>query len=236
MKISDSGYPVVILGHRKRAFLETAIQSLLDNAHGIRDIIVVDDSGDAEHHAWLDRNIGHYSVVDPDRNMGYLAAMRVVWDTAAHAVDLSNSGYALLWEEDFTLTRKVSLYEMATIMDRHQRLAQLNLQRRPVYRIERRFGYMESHQQRRYGLTRHERPTPWVSRMQPFTTNPGMIRRSVLDIEWPSREECDAVAGGAEPAMSARLEAENYYFGWLGRWNTPYTKHLGVEMKTGTGY
>ena len=237
MRLSDSGVPVIILGHRKREFLETTVESLRKHATGITDVIVVDDSDDSQHHDWLDDHGFQYTIVDPRGNAGYLMAMRMVWDVARDAVDESGSEYVLLWEEDFRLVKDLDIADMLTVMDADPMLAQLNLQRQAVYRIEKRFGYLQSHQRRGYELrTLETSGIPWVKRRHPFTTNPGLLRREVLDIEWPSRFMADQVPGGAEPAMSVQVEKAGYHFGWLGETNVPHTHHIGSDLKTGNGY
>lgn len=245
MRIGDHGYPVVILSHRGKSFIERTVASLRMNSHGITDVVVVDDSGDDNHHDWLCDQGYQFSVVDPLGNAGYLNAMTRVFEVAGELADNAQVGHALLWEEDFILTRGLSIYDMVTVMESHRAdeandyraLAQLNLQRQAVYRIERQVGYMESHQRRGYRLARQRTAgLDWVSRRKPFTTNPGLIRRDVLDISWPTREEADVVLGGAEPAMSLKLEAEGWYFGWFGKWNSRHTLHVGTEKKTGVGY
>lgn len=226
--------PLIILSHRKREFLETALESIYANMHGVGEIVVVDDSGDAEHRRWLMRQDIEWVCSSPSmENVGYLRAMQTVWETGRTLARDAESDFVMLWEEDFVLTRKVDLASMRDIMLDRPAMAQLNLQRQPVYRVERRFGYMESHQRRGYELLDDG---DCITRMRPFTTNPGMIRHEVLSINWPSREESDRVRGGAEPAMSLKLEADEWYFGWYGKWNTPYTKHIGTTMKTGKGY
>lgn len=233
--------PLIILSHRKREFLETALESIYANLHGVGEIVVVDDSGDTEHHRWLMRqkDYGWISSSPNMENVGYLRAMQTVWETGRTLARDAESDFVMLWEEDFVLTREVDLDDMAAIMRHNNRLAQLNLQRQAVYRIERRFGYMESHRRRGYGLSvvkDNPHKIPWVQRNKPFTTNPGLIRREVLNINWPSRDLSDRVQGGAEPAMSQILEWHRWSFGWYGEWNTPYTEHIGTIMKTGKGY
>lgn len=239
MKFGTEGYPLIVLSHRKREHLERTLASIRQFAHGITNVHVVDDSGDAEHREWLADHGYNLTVPLVDGAGGYLRAMQCVWALARDVADETGSEYVMLWEEDFRLRRTLSTYDMATIMDAtgNERLAHLNLQRNPVYRIEQRMGYMESHQYRGYGLTRmKDHGLPWVSRRTPFTTNPGLIRREVLDIDWPTREIADQYDGGAEPAMSDVLEKAGYHFGWLGRWNTPHVQHVGQERKTGIGY
>lgn len=232
----DSDYPVVILSHRRQAFLGRTMWSLNNMMTGSGRVTIVDDSGDHEHHQWLDDHGFQFSAVHPTKNMGYLEAMNRVWQVAACAADEAGVEYAVLWEEDFVLRKPVDLSDMATVMENRPRLAQLNFQRQAVYRVERRFGYMESHQQRGYRLSpRQTEGIKWVRRATPFTTNPGMIRREVLDLKWPARHEADSVLGGAEPAMSRRLEP-TYEFGWLGGWNSPHVRHVGDDMKSGKGY
>lgn len=232
-----SAIPVVILSHRKREFLETTVAALHKYLPGAHTAVVVDDSGDAEHHRWLDDDGFSFSVVDPDRNAGYLDAMKRVWEVSRTLADEVDAEYVLLWEEDFIPTRTVPLKEMVAVMGANTRVAQMNLQRQPVYKIEKRFGFIASHEVRGYGLrSRKTEGHRWVFRRAPFTTNPGLVRREVLDIDWPTRESCDLIQGGAEPAMSRVLEKAGWAFGWYGAPNTQYVEHVGAEMKTGTGY
>lgn len=236
MRLSDTGYPCVILGHRKREFLETTIDSLREHAAGITDVIVVDDSGDAEHHQWLDDQGYQFSIVDPRGGAGYLMAMNVVWE-AALCLRAEGARNVLLWEEDFLLAKTLNVDDMARVLDLTPGLAQLNLQRQAVYKVERRLGYMQSHQRRGYQLKSVlTDDVAWVRRHRPFTTNPGLLAGQVLDTPWPTRAEADRTDGGAEPAMSLRLEHQGYYFGWLGQPNHPHTEHVGTVMKSGKGY
>lgn len=236
--------PVVLLSHRKREFLETAIEQIRENVSGIGRIIVVDDSGDREHHDWLDDQHFDYRLSHSrGKNVGYLQAMNVVWEVAGNELSQSRAENVLLWEEDFMIERPVSVARMAAVLDAHPGLAQLNLQRQSVYRVEKVFGYLESHNRRGYGVRQqvlrdqdNPHPIPWISRHRPFTTNPGLLRGEILDQEWPTRQEADRVQGGAEPAMSLILEKLGYTFGWYGKWNTPYVKHVGTAMKSGIGY
>lgn len=239
MRLDSVGMPVIILSHRKMEFLPDCIDRFRRNPHGgITDVIVVDDSGDPEHHDWLDRQGIQFSVSDPrSRNVGYLQSMNVVWTCASRIADERGLDHVLLWEEDFWLTKPFDFRPLPEILRHAPHLAQINLQRQAVYRIERRFGYLESHQRRGYDLTRMAtNGHPWIKRRTPFTTNPGLIRREVLDIDWPTRQQADEAPGGAEPAMSTVLESLGWHFGWYGDWNHPDVKHVGTAMKTGKGY
>lgn len=226
-------YPMILLSHRKREFLETALSSLRDFCSGTDSLIIVDDSGDGEHRKSLLRDGYDVRCSSPDGSaVGYLGAMQTVWEIARQ-----QGTHVMLWEEDFVLTKPLDVRDLATLLDTHETLAQVNLQRQAVYAVERRLGYMQSHARRGYGIVRQTTAgIPWVRRRCPFTTNPGMVRREVLDYDWPTRVECDATPGGAEPAMSRLLESEGYAFGWLGRVNEPHTLHNGSIMKTGKGY
>lgn len=233
--------PLIILSHRKREFLETALESIYANMHGLGSVFVVDDSGDAEHREWVETHLDiPVQRSSPDgSNVGYLGAMQTVWELGRQVCNAEYVDYVMLWEEDFVLTREVYLDSMVCVMENNPNLAQLNFQRQAVYKIERRLGYMESHQRRGYGLSvvkDNPHKIPWVHRRKPFTTNPGLLSASVLHTNWPSRDLSDRVQGGAEPAMSQILEWHRWSFGWYGEWNTPYTKHIGTTMKTGKGY
>lgn len=241
MKFDDVGVPLIVLSHRGNEFISRTLAAIKHYAFGITDVFVVDDSGDNVHREWLADHGFNMTAVDVSRNAGYLEAMKAVWSLASRL----DSQYVMLWEEDFIPVREFSALSMASIMDDNAGLAHLNLQRQSVYGVERRLGYMESHARRGYELTRMYGPSapyphspyPWVARRQPFTTNPGLIRREVCrTVRWPTRAEADQINGGAEPAMSRRIEAEGYYFGWYGKWNTPYTRHIGTDLKSGTGY
>lgn len=229
-------HPAIVLSHRKRKFIEPVVGSMRKKIANLGEIVVVDDSGDHEHHEWLADHGYHMTVSSPDSSaVGYLDAMQTVWKVGRRLAE--QTGYVLLWEEDFTVTSPFDVDDMHHVFAEHPALAQLNLQRQPVYRVERRYGYMESHQHRGYRIRAQDTyGIRWVSREKPFTTNPSLVPAEIFDIDWPTRAECDAVDGGAEPAMSLKLESLGYYFGWYGRWNTPQTRHAGTEMKTGKGY
>ena len=230
--MKQTTFDAIILSHRKREFIGAAVSSLRMFAPNVLDILVVDDSGDERHHQWLDDNGYQFSVVDPKGNAGYLAGMNMVWEQAQWM-----DRQVLLWEEDFIAKRPLDLMGMSAILNSEPSLAQLNLQRQSVYGIEKRLGYMESHHRRGYGLSRRGTPgNLWVQRRTPFTTNPSLINPAILGTEWPTREEADAASGGAEPAMSRKLEKAGFTFGWHGAWNTPYVHHVGDTMKSGTGY
>lgn len=233
------GVPLILLSHRKDEFLTAALRSIQDRLTGVGQIIIVDDSGDPDHINWLDETGEQFTVVDPEGNAGYLRAMETTFEVARDVCDHVGSSYAILWEEDFILRRKVSVESMISVLDapENSRVAQLNLQRQPVYKVEKRLGYMESHMRRGYDLKqRTTNGHRWVSRARPFTTNPCLIRREVLDVAWPSRETADQTHGGAEPAMSKVLERGGWTFGWYGPWNTTAVQHVGDALKTGTGY
>lgn len=239
MKFSDNGYPLIVLSHRREEFLFSTLAAIQHHAKGIGEVHVVDDSGDSAHREWLADHGFNMTAVDVSRNAGYLEAMKTVWSLAAGF----DSQYTMLWEEDFVPIREFNVSNMAEIMDRNVGLAHLNLQRQSVYKVEKRLGYMESHERRGYGLTRMygprqpEQTHSWVARVRPFTTNPGLIRREVArEVQWPSRYVCDQTPGGAEPAMSRVLEAAGWYFGWYGTWNTQFINHIGTDLKSGTGY
>lgn len=228
-------YPLIILSHRKLEFIENTLKSIRDNMTGVSRIILVDDSGDEEHRTQFTE--AHSLVAVGDQNRGYLEAMRSVWEIARIVTDSQGADYAMLWEEDFLLTRPVDLHDLATIMNTDPTLAQINMQRQPVYKIEKRLGYLRSHQQRGYGLLPEKTGgLDWVSRDKPFTTNPGLIRREILDVEWPTREEADEVPGGAEPAMSLRLGRQGWHYGWYGKWDQRSVLHVGTKHKSGKGY
>ena len=229
--------PAVILSHRRQEFVYRTALELRRRTSGLGDIVVVDDSGDTAHHEWLDRMGFQFSTVHPTENRGYLEAMTRVFDVAGELADAAGTEYALLWEEDFSLQVDLRLSHMVKVMEGNPRLAHLNLQRQAVYRVEKQFGYLESHERRGYGLSLHQtNGVEWIKRDRPFTTNPGLIRRELLDMPWPSRMKADKVVGGAEPAMSLDLEAAGWHFGWLGMWNRNQTVHVSNAHKTGTGY
>ena len=230
--------PLIVLSHRRRQYLPKTLRNLRSYFAGVDRPIVVDDSGSATHHRMLDAEGIQFSAVNPERNAGYLKAMKRVWEVAGEECDRRGVDYVALWEEDFLLTKPVHAADVTCVMDKRPELAQLNFPRQPVYRIERTMGYMESHNARGYDLHRASVNTfPIVTRRRPFTTNPSIVSLdAILSCEWPTREEADAVEGGAEPAMSLVMESQGWGFGWWGPWNSRFTHHVGHARKSGTGY
>lgn len=245
--------PLIIISHRKAKFLPEVLAALgaQTPTAAIDSITVVDDSGDAQ---WQ-RKVGSLGEIRgfvqsisvkpvSETNAGYLAAMETVWQLARE----SEADHVMLWEEDFIPAqgRIIDPSNLVAIIDATPNLAGLNWQRQPVWGIEQRLGYLESHDARGYELAEHEgvrigvnrTSGGWVSRKRPFATSPCVLRREVFEMPWPKRDQfLNGYENFYEPQMSARLEAVGWTFGWYGkRDNGPDVVHVGDELKTGTDY
>ena len=230
--------PLIVLSHRRGQYLPKTLRNLRSYFAGVDRPIVVDDSGSATHHRMLDAEGIQFSAVNPERNAGYLKAMKRVWEVAGEECDRRGVDYVALGAAAFPLTVTVHAGDGTCSMGTRPELAQLDVPRQPDYRIGRTRGYRESHSAGGYVLDRASVNTfHIVTRRRPFTTNPSIVSLdAILSCEWPTREEADAVEGGAEPAMSLVMESQGWGFGWWGPWNSRFTHHVGHARKSGTGY
>lgn len=218
---------VVITDGRTDCVTRT-VPSALGNLDGpISERWMYDDSGDAEHRAWLAEQFPDFQVIHhPDGRQGFGGAIREVWETLRAE---SGAEYIFHLEDDFVFNRPVPLEDMIEILDENHQLAQVALRRQAWNTAEKAAGGVIETNPDAY----IERSGHFVSFLEHdlfFTTNPSLYRRSLIEQhDWPTGEK-------SEGRFTAQLREARRTFAYLGeRTDRPWVHHIGDE-RTGTGY
>lgn len=166
---------LIIGSYRGRKYIDGCVRSVTEHVTGCDRILVVDDSGDAEHRAWLNNHF-HWMPV-AEANAGYGPAMTTVFNEAAN----SGGNHFAFVEEDFRFTKPVDLSQWADHLDSHPYLAQIVAQRNAWFGNEIAAGGMlealDGHRETVDGLIEH--------RMF-FSGNPTVLPRRTFERNWPT--------------------------------------------------
>lgn len=222
------GVPVVILTHEPH-HLAPAIDTL-KRVTGWGRLVIVDDSGNAEHRAHAVTLCDDLIPVGAEPMRGYSEAMRTVWATAR---DQRWSRW-MLWEQDFRAVTDIDLQDLMDLLDAHPRLTQVCLQRQagggvygdPWYDYEREHASMVEAVAHRFPsqVVMHD---GWVEQNRVFSTNPHLADRKCLDVDWPT-------GANSERRYSQRAADIGHKFAWLGNPGHVVVNHVGEH--TGRGY
>lgn len=189
---------IIVGTYRGHAYLPRALRSIHRHLTGWDRIDFVDDSGDAEFRALLQRWYPESVVVDAGKQ-GYNNAMQEV-------VKLAGDEEFMFWEEDFTATVPVDLAQMSQILTARPHLAQVALLRQPWFPNERKAGGLlealaaKGHEIRLIDGIHEQRAT--------FTGNPAVWQAGIAALGWPRGQ-------WSEDQKRDELLAEGYSFGFL---------------------
>lgn len=195
-----------------RGLYPRLLGSLLRHADGITRFAFVDDSGNPETVALLQK----WGTVIPLNREGYGPAMQAVCELGA-AQDS-----AIFMEEDFTLNRPVSFTGIRYDLNDHDDWAQIVLQRQPWFPIEvEHGGVVEACIAKGHTF---EQAGGYLVHDAFFSMNPTVIRREVFATGWPQTK-------WSEDAKRDELKASGYRFAIT---RDIYCHHDGV--RSGSGY
>lgn len=187
---------VLVGTYRGRKHIDCCLDSLYRYVAGFDMVTFIDDSQDEEHREWLAQ---HGKVVAVEEPGGFARALF----TACGAAE----GRDCFWlEEDFEFVAPVSLREMQQILLDRPYLAQLALQRQPVYDYEKQAGSLLG------GLEAVGVHCDWVDGIweqnRLFTTNPSLWPGWVWRDGWPVTQHSDY-------RKRDRLRSRGCRFGYL---------------------
>lgn len=219
---------LLVMTDGRDGYLAQAVESM-HHLHGdITRRVLHDDTGDPDHASWLRRKYKDWDVVATAGRSGFGGAYRHAYDwLVLHATE----PYIFSTEDDFEFTRDVDLAAMVTVMDTNRRLTQLALRRQPWNHEERAAGGIVELHPREYLDCRDYRGNHWLEHRLFHTTNPSLIRRSLIrEHPWPTVPHSEGV-------FSAGLFAD--HTARAGFWGTrasgEWVRHIG-EVRTGRGY
>lgn len=174
------------------------------------------------------------SATHPSRQNGFCRATTRLWAAAASDEEVD---YVFWLEHDFRVERRVSLEQMASLLEQEPDLAQVALVRNA-----------ENHQERRAGGLIASRPgafearqstveaegvgwvVPWLEHRAFFTTNPSLMRRDFMrENPFPDDEQPHC-----EGRFGIELVRRGFRFAYWGD-GIPWVQHVG-DRQDGTGY
>lgn len=194
-------------------------------------LVIHDDTGNPAHRAELAERFPQFTVIGSDR-AGFGGAIRNAWRFLRAAPDVE----WIFWlEDDFRITRPVDLPALMRVMDGFPYLAQIALERQPWNDIERAAGgileqHPDSWESVAIGATGRGDAHIWREHRRFFTTNPCLIRRSLLDREWPEGSESEGRFG-----IDLFAEDPQTRCAFWGAQGEQWCEHIGHE-RVGTGY
>jgi hypothetical protein len=174
------------------------------------------------------------AATHPSRQNGFCRATARLWESASDDEDVD---YVLWLEHDFLFVRSVCLEQMASLLEREPKLAQVALVRDACNDEERRAGGVV---QARPGAFASRLSTveaegvswrvAWLEHRAFFTTNPSLMRREFMAAQpFPDDgAECEGRYG-------LGLVERGYRFAYWGD-GTPWVSHVGDRSDGGTGY
>jgi hypothetical protein len=221
--------PILVLTNGRRDCISRTIPSTREHMTGAGDMVIVDDSGDADYRAWLAEHFPDALVtaVAPE-SAGYWRAMRVVWAIAR------DSGAAACWfhEDDFVLTEHVDLTGLSAVLDAHPYLTQISLLRGPWFANEREHGGLIPALETQ-GQVFEERTDGrhwWIEHRACFTGNPSLIPARTFAHDWPEGAWSESRFG---QLLFTNPDARGAY--WGRRSDPPRVEHIG-HQRVGTDY
>lgn len=218
---STPGICMVVITDGRRECISRSIPRALDRLKGmpIQRVVICDDSGDREYHAWLRVTFPDHELVLSARRTGFAGNTRRAWD-----VGLGSGQPWVFWlEDDFMLERDVDLAAMARALEDNPQVAQMALRRQAWFKPELDAGGIIEQDPAAY-----EDRDGWLEHRKFWTTNPHLVHRSTLaSYEWPNRAHSEA----AFARQVLKVRTSGY---WGTRHDDPWVTHVGE--RTGTGY
>lgn len=211
----------VVVGNGRPDCLARTVKSLRDYLPRLDAYVMVDDSGDPDHHQFIrDRYTDFHLVLHPE-NRGMAAAVQAAWNTALAI----GSDYIWHNEDDMELITEIPITRACQYLSERPDLAQLMFRRQPLNPEEQREGCVLA------ATCNHA--TDWSIDHPDYTTqnwifslNPCVIPRRVLELGWPS----GPLGVGNESGMTKKLLAAGCTFG---AWGHPldgqqHVEHIGA--------
>lgn len=225
---------LLVITDGRSAYLAECVASARKHLCGpITETWMYDDTGDAQYREVLAQTYPEFTHINAGPRQGFGGAIRYAWETLAR---LSAADHVFHVEQDFTFNRDVDLAAMAEALDDQPHLAQIALRRQPWNDAERAAGGIVEQHPASYvdsGDGAHE----WLEHRLFYTTNPSLIRRSLIARGWPDvpRSEGEYSQYLLRTGTPEATPEEVRFAYWGRRGDGPWVEHIG-HQRTGTGY
>lgn len=215
----------MILTDGRRDLLERTFESFKEHVQGpVEDLLIIDDSVDAEYALWLDETYPGARRIHNAEKRGFCGAIQTGWSKLG-----PQPGWVFHLEDDFTFNREVNLWDMCEVLDAHPHVAQLALRRQPWNDEERRAGGIVEQWPNEY-IDKEWNGHQWLEHRLFFTTNPCLYRSELTRRGWPDPPACERVFS------EALIEDPNLRFAfWGARDSGEWVTHIGAN-RVGMGY
>jgi hypothetical protein len=226
---------VLVITDGREDYLQPCIQSAMANLTGpISEWWMYDDTGDDTYRAGLERRYPTFEHFNVGPRQGFGGAIAAAW---AHLAEHSAARFVFHLEADFTFRRPVDVGHMSAVLVDRPHLAQLALVRQAWNADEAAAGGVVQRAAAEFTACSDYAGRAWLEHRLFWTTNPGLYRRSLLDVGWPAGDQSEGVFGlrlleGGTP----EAEPADVRFGYWGRPDDPpWVTHIG-HTRAGTGY
>lgn len=215
-------------------YLAQCVHSLCKRLRGpVGERFMYDDTGDVAYRLELAERYPEFTHINAGPRQGFGGAIANAW---SQVYQLSEAEHVFHVEQDFTFNRDIDLTAMAGVLDDQPHLAQVALRRQPWNDAERAAGGIVEQHPASYvdcGDGTHQ----WLEHRLFYTTNPSLIRRSLIARGWPDvpRSEGEYSHYLLRTGTPEATPEEVRFAYWGRREDGPWVEHIG-HQRTGTGY
>lgn len=221
-----NNFAAIVMTDGRKTCIKRSIESISQRVTaktGVREKIIIDDSGDPQYRRWLKSNFDDWVVRSHPERLGFCGSYADAWFIASNI----ECNYVFQCEDDFVIMQDIDLDYMAGILKAHPELFQLALMRQPWNSAEKAAGGIVQLDPENF---HQEEGFFWHRKF--FTTNNSLIPvQSYWNNKWIEEPECE---GRLTHAILAQTPQKR--FGYLGETtDPPRIWHIGEE-RVGSGY
>ena len=219
---------LLVLTDGRGPYLERTLASFeqqIQDAHLVRDRIIINDCLDPTYGEWIDRNYTfdrHIHSITTKR--GFAGAIDAGWRTITQR-GAHKQHYIFHLEDDFVFERPVNLSDLVEVMEQNRHLVQM------AFRQQQPWNDQEIVEMwpKEYRDTLDDRGRTWLEHRLFFTTNPCIYPVRTVLYRWPQEV-------GSAAVFTARLLAADWHYSafWGRRSDEPWVTRIGAA-RVGTG-
>lgn len=223
---------LLIITDGRDDYLSQCVASLGNLGGPISEWWMYDDTGDPAYRGELARRYPKFRHIDAGPRQGCAGAIRAAW--ARLAAD-SGARFVFHLEQDFVLSRRVDLADLAALLDTHPELAQVALRRQPCNPLEEAAGGVVEQHPDWYTDRKDEAGHRWLEHSAYWTCNPCLYRTDLLlRYSWPEhrpgRYSEDTFTETLRRDGTPQLSGDRVRFAyWGARDSGIWVRHIGHQ-------